>query len=92
MAPAASSREAISSARSAARSGVLAEVRAALPQRLAEQVASAGLEQGRLTLGVTVAVWAARLRYEAEGLRKAVGGSLKTAILTVRIRVLPAPP
>jgi hypothetical protein len=79
-------------ARLTARSGVLEHVRAALPQRLAGRVASAGIEHGRLTVGVAGAAWAARLRYESDGLRKRVGGSLQTAIHTVRIRVLPGQP
>jgi hypothetical protein len=77
-------------ARLEARAGVLERVRAALPARLAAHVASAGLEAGRLTLGVTEAVWASRLRYETERLRGSVGAALCTAITTVRIRVLPA--
>jgi len=46
--------------RSQERSRVLEQVRAALPARLAEAVASAGIEQGRLTIGVVGAVWASR--------------------------------
>jgi hypothetical protein len=65
------------------------QVRAALPARLAEAVASAGLEHGRLTIGVVGAVWASRLRYSSDALRKRVGASLEVEILTVRIRVLP---
>src|SRR5208282_5065283 len=45
------------------RAGVLDLVRGALPAKLAPHVCSAGLENGRLTLGVTGAVWASRLRY-----------------------------
>ena len=37
---------------------VVEYVRAALPARLALAVASAGIEQGRLTIGVVGAVWA----------------------------------
>jgi hypothetical protein len=65
------------------------QVRAALPARLAEAVASAGIEQGRLTIGVVGAVWASRLRYSSDALRKRVGASMGVDILTVRIRVLP---
>lgn len=70
------------------RSNVLAAVQRALPAKLAAQVHSAGIDQGRLTIGVAGAVWASRLRYQTSDLRKAVGNDLQAAILTVRIRVL----
>ena len=78
--------------RSAARVGILEQVRAALPARLAEAVASAGLEQGRLTIGVVGAVWASRLRYSTEIIRKKIAKSAGIDILTVRIRVVPPSP
>jgi hypothetical protein len=70
------------------RAAVLAVVRASLPAKLAARVASAGLENGRLTLGVTGAVWASRLRYMTGALRSEVGAALGTEIVSVRIRVL----
>jgi hypothetical protein len=75
--------------RSRERTRVVVEVRAALPARLAQAVASAGIEQGRLTIGVVGAVWASRLRYSSDALRKRVGASMGVEILTVRIRVIP---
>ena len=80
--------------RSRERTRVVEQVRAALPARLAEAVTSAGIEQGRLTIGVLGAVWASRLRYSSDALRKRVGASTGVEILTVRIRVIPpqAPP
>lgn len=80
--------------RSRERTRVVVEVRAALPPRLAQAVASAGIEQGRLTIGVVGAVWASRLRYSSDVLRKRVAASMGVEILTVRIRVIspPAPP
>jgi hypothetical protein len=75
--------------RSAARAQVLTLVRAALPARLAESVASAGLEDGRLTVGVVGAVWASRLRYSTDAIRKRVTKALGQEILTVKIRVVP---
>ena len=48
---------------------IVEQVRAALPARLAQAVVSAGLEQGRLTIGVVGAVWASRLRYVTDALR-----------------------
>jgi hypothetical protein len=75
--------------RSAARSEILEQVRAALPVRLAQAVASAGLDQGRLTIGVVGAVWASRLRYSTEIIRKRVAKSAGIEILAVRIRVVP---
>ncbi|HEV7358951.1 MAG TPA: DciA family protein [Steroidobacteraceae bacterium] len=78
--------------RSAERSQVLTQVRAALPPRLALAVASAGVDAGRLTVGVVGAVWASRLRYSTEILRKRVAKSTGQEILKVRIRVVPPVP
>src|SRR6202795_1834995 len=75
--------------RSQERSLVVEQVRAALPARLAQAVASAGIEQGRLTVGVVGAVWASRLRYFTETLRTRVAKSAGLEILAVRIRVVP---
>ena len=77
--------------RSRERTLVVEQVRAALPARLAEAVASAGLEQGRLTIGVVGAHWASRLRYLTESVRKRVGSSTGTPILSVKVRVVPPP-
>jgi hypothetical protein len=75
--------------RAAERSQVLEQVRAALPARLAQAVASAGIDQGKLTVGVVGAVWASRLRYFTETLRTRVAKSAGLEILAVRIRVVP---
>jgi len=75
--------------RSLERSLVVEQVRAALPARLAESVVSAGLDQGRLTIGVVGAVWASRLRYLTDSIRKRVGSSMGIAVLTVKVRVVP---
>jgi hypothetical protein len=75
--------------RAAERSQVLEQVRAALPARLAQAVASAGIDQGRLTVGVVGAVWASRLRYFTETLRTRVTKSAGLKISAVRIRVVP---
>jgi hypothetical protein len=71
------------------RSLVLEQVRAALPHRLAQAIVSAGVEGGRLTVGVVGAVWATRLRYFSDALRRGVSDSLGVEILSVRIRVVP---
>jgi hypothetical protein len=78
--------------RSLERSRVVDQVRAALPARLGLKVASAGIDSGRLTIGVTGAVWASRLRYLTESVRKRVAGSLGITIQSVRIRVVPPSP
>ena len=75
--------------RSAERSLVLGQVRAALPARLAKTVVSAGITEGSLTVGVVGAVWASRLRYSTEIIRKRVAKSAGLEILTVKIRVVP---
>jgi hypothetical protein len=73
------------------RSRVVELVRAALPARLALTVVSAGIEQGRLTIGVSGAVWASRLRYLTESVRKRVAGSMGISVLSVKVRVVPPP-
>jgi hypothetical protein len=73
------------------RAAVLAHVCVALPPNLAKMVVSAGIGEGRLTLGVVGAAWASRLRYVTETLRKRVGESLRVEIRSVRIRVVPPP-
>ena len=75
--------------RAAERAQIVEQVRAALPARLAQSVASAGLDGGRLTIGVVGAVWASRLRYSTEAIRKRVAQSAGKEILSVRIRVVP---
>jgi hypothetical protein len=76
-------------ARSRNRSKVLDEVRAALPSRLAQAVVSAGVEEGRLTIGVAGSVWASRIRYASEATRVTLNEKLGMQLLTVRIRVVP---
>jgi len=71
---------------------VVEQVRASLPARLATAVVSAGVLQGRLTIGVAGAVWASRLRYLTEYVRKRVGSATGIAIVSVRIRVVPPLP
>jgi hypothetical protein len=74
------------------RSTVLSHVVAVLPPEVAAALASAGLDGGQLTLGVTGAVWASRLRYVTETLRKRVGDSLGQEITSVKIKVVPPNP
>ena len=73
------------------RSRALRHVCAALPPKLAESVASAGIREGELTIGVTGAAWASRLRYVTETLRKRVGDSMGVDLKSVRIKVVPPP-
>lgn len=74
------------------RHAVLTQVRAALPPKIAQHVETAGIEQGRLSIGTSAAVWASRLRYLTDELRKQVGAALGVDILTVKIRIVPPPP
>jgi Dna[CI] antecedent DciA-like protein len=79
-------------ARSHERSQTLAHVVAALPPKLAQTVATAGIEHGRLTIGVSGGAWASRLRYVTEMLRRRVSDATGIEIRTVRIKVVhPAP-
>ena len=71
------------------RSQVLDQVRAALPSRLAHAVVSAGVEEGRLTIGVVGSVWASRIRYFCEPTRLKVSEMLGVQLLVVRVRVVP---
>ncbi len=72
-----------------ARSQVLAVVRANLDPAQAEAVISAGVTEGVLSVGVSAASWAARLRYQTDMLRSSVEQSIGVEIRTVRIRVIP---
>jgi hypothetical protein len=71
------------------RSRVLNLVKAALPAKLAAEVVSAGIDQGKLNIGVSSAAWASRLRYLTADLRESVGEASQATILSVRIRVVP---
>jgi hypothetical protein len=72
------------------RSRVLDQVIAALPEELAATVATAGIEQGKLTVGAVSAAWATRLRYMTDSLRERVGAALGMEISSVRIKVTAA--
>ena len=74
--------------RSRERSRVLTQVVAALPPELARAIASAGIDQGRLTIGVAGAGWATRLRFGADTLRKQVADAMGVEIQSVRIKVV----
>jgi len=76
-----------------ARSAVLAQLKAILPAELAAEVASAGIDRGRLSIGVSNAAWASRLRYMSDGVRSRLAAALCIDIDSVRIRVArPRPP
>jgi hypothetical protein len=77
--------------RSRERSEVLTHVLAALPSNLAQAVVSAGLDAGRLSVGVAGAGWASRLRYVADTMRKRVGEAMGVEIRGVRIKVVQRP-
>lgn len=87
--PASGPRLAALKARSQARARILEHVRAALPTPLAATVVSAGLEHGRLSVGVAGAVWATRLRYVTDTLRTQVSAATGLEVQSVRIRVVP---
>jgi hypothetical protein len=74
------------------RRDVLAHVRAALPPELQRTVITAGIEEGRLTVGVSGGAWASRLRYRSQSLRERVASSLGREIHSVRIKVVHLPP
>ena len=71
------------------RAMVLEHVRSALPKKLAQAVASAGILNGTLTIGVASAAYASRLRYVTQELTKRVSESRGVDIQAVRIRVVP---
>lgn len=60
----------------------------ALPPKLAANVVSAGFDHGCLTVGVSGAPWASRLRYLTDALRREVSASLSLDIQRVRIKVV----
>jgi hypothetical protein len=73
------------------RGDVLAHVRAALPPELERNVISAGIEEGRLTVGVSAGAWASRLRYRSQALGEHVAQTLGREIHSVRIKVVQLP-
>jgi hypothetical protein len=73
------------------RRDVLAHVRAALPPELEGTVLTAGIEEGRLIVGVSGGAWASRLRYRSQALRERVAEALGREIHSVRIKVVQAP-
>jgi hypothetical protein len=73
------------------RRDVLAHVRAALPAELEGTVLTAGIEAGRLTVGVSGGAWASRLRYRSQALRERVAETLGREIHCVRIKVVQVP-
>lgn len=78
------------SAKSAARTTTMASVCATLPPELAQAVVSAGLDEGKLTIGVASPAWASRLRYTVDELRVPVAKSLGAEIHTIRIKIVPS--
>jgi hypothetical protein len=70
------------------RHDVLAHVRAALPPELEGTVLTAGIEEGRLIVGVSGGAWASRLRYRSQALRERVADTLGREIHSVRIKVV----
>jgi hypothetical protein len=73
------------------RRDVLGHVRAALPAELGGTVLTAGIEAGRLTVGVSGGAWASRLRYRSQALRERVAETLGREIHSVRIKVVHVP-
>jgi predicted nucleic acid-binding Zn ribbon protein len=73
------------------RSRVLEQVIAALPDEVASNVATAGIDHGVLIVGAVNAAWATRLRYLTEMLRLRVGEALGVEIERVRIKVVTQP-
>ena len=74
----------------AARAQIKEAVCAALAPPLGQAVVSAGLEAGELTVGVTGAGWASRLRYGTEALCTELSRALGVPVERVRIRVVPS--
>ena len=74
------------------RRDVLAHVRAALPPELEGTVLTAGIEEGRLIVGVAGGAWASRLRYRSQAMRERVADALGREIHSVRIKVVQVPP
>ena len=70
------------------RRATLDQLKSFLPANIAARIATAGLEGGRLSIGVASAAWASRLRYMAPELRASLGKALGVKIDSVRIRVV----
>jgi hypothetical protein len=67
---------------------VLDHVKSVLPERLASEVLTAGMDGERLTVGVSAAVWASRLRFHAADLQVGVSVRLGAPVNAVRIRIV----
>ena len=74
---------------SAAADRTLQAVRLALPGDLASRVWGASVRSGKLTLLVTSAAWATRIRYHIPALRELAGRELELDLDHVVIRVRP---
>jgi hypothetical protein len=74
--------------RAADRARVLDHVKSVLPARLALEVLTAGMDGERLTVGVSAAVWASRLRFHAAELQEGVSAALGSPVTAVRIRIV----
>jgi hypothetical protein len=70
------------------RSAILEQVRATLPANLAQRVMTAGLADGELSLGVSTAAWATRIRYSADKILGEIGKH--SPVTRIRVRVQPA--
>lgn len=70
------------------RQATLNQLKTLLPPHIAAKIATAGLDGGRLSIGVASAAWASRLRYMAPELRQSLGQALGIRIDSVRIRVV----
>lgn len=70
---------------------LLDQVRQRLPGELADAVASAGIADGALHLGVTSGAWASRLRFLAPQLRRQLGQPLNEVCVHVLACATPPP-
>lgn len=79
--------------RAAATDKLARRVRSALPREVGAHVIGANLRGNRLVVIVDGAVWAARVRFELDALRIALGGEqeLEVAAVTVKVRAPDAP-
>jgi Dna[CI] antecedent DciA-like protein len=74
--------------RSEKRSRILVSVREALPPHLAHAVVTAGVDEGRLSIGVVSGVWASRIRYFLPMARAHLHRELGISLVSARVRVI----
>ena len=74
--------------RIASQKKILAEIRAVLPEKLADQAQACVLEKRKLLIYVNSAAWASKLRFYSRAIMTAVNGKTDATVDMIQIRLL----